>query len=307
MALVLWILIPIVLIISTVLGYILTGSSFKFVTNISNAASTMGIHDLSFRLTLPKPQDEIYHLCSTFNGMLTRLEDAVKKLRRFAGDVSHELRTPLAVLRGEAELALRKERSNEDYKEALLKCSKESVHMTHIIEDLLLFTRVESKSIKLTWQKTNAYEWGKELISHVQQEFDKRGVQLQFHHKLDSFWCSPNYLFLSLKNILINAAKHSSKNDIVIFEISESKNKYCSLKVIDQGEGIAESELQNIFDPFYRADTARNRQTGGAGIGLSLALSLVNLHNGKIEVTSKISEGTTFEVLIPLNGKTPCG
>ncbi|TWW09247.1 hypothetical protein E3A20_16260, partial [Planctomyces bekefii] len=119
---VLWISLPLGVLLSVLFGYLLTRRLLKPVVDMSHAASNLGSDDLSVRLPLPVANDELRRLAHTFNEMLDRLEDAFKRLRRFTGDVSHELRTPLAVLRGEAEFALRKERSAQEYRESYQTC-----------------------------------------------------------------------------------------------------------------------------------------------------------------------------------------
>jgi heavy metal sensor kinase len=302
---VLWISLPTGLGLSIVFGYLLTARSFKPVTNLSHAAARLGSEDLSVRLPLTRANDELRTLAQTFNEMLDRLEDAFKRLRRFTGDVSHELRTPLAVLRGEAELALRKERSCDDYKAALKTIAHESNHMTGIIEDLLLLARAESKAVAMTWSELSMTDFVQDLTNVVLPVFGDKKVTLRVIDHVaagqdaqDRFQANQSYLTLALKNILINAAKHSAAGTAVELEVVRDLSGVV-FRVTDFGEGIPEESLPYIFDPFYRADTARNRAAGGTGIGLSLAMALVKLHCGSISVRSRAGEGATFFVRIP--------
>lgn len=300
-ALILWFVLPITLLISIMLGYLLTARALKPVMAITQAASRMGIDDLNIRLPVSLANDEIQELSKTFNKMFDRLEDAVKRLRRFTGDVSHELRTPLAVLRGEAELALRRKREPESYEKSLESIAREAIHMTTIIEDLLLLARAESKSVAMNWAVHKSSDFANELAEKVKAIYESRGVDLKIEtsNAPSVFNCSQGYLSLALKNILLNAAKHSGKGSTVTFSVFEQGTDII-FEISDKGEGIPEESLPNIFDPFYRADTARNRASGGVGIGLSLALALVRLHQGDIEVTSTVGVGTTFTAKIPL-------
>lgn len=300
-AIILWFVLPLTLLISILLGYVFTARALSPVKAISKAASQMCIDDLSIRLPIPPANDEIQDLSKTFNKMFDRLEDAVKRLRRFTGDVSHELRTPLAVLRGEAELTLRREREPEQYRKSLRTIAKEAIHMTSIIEDLLLLARAESKSVAMNWTQVSLPNFMNELGDKVAPIYRNKGVSLEIQQQegLDIFSCSQGYLSLALKNILLNAAKHSAKESKVVFR-AEAENEMIHFKIIDEGEGIPPESLPNIFDPFFRADTARNRASGGVGIGLSLALALVKLHGGIIEVNSEIGTGTTFIAKVPI-------
>ncbi|MFK7825389.1 MAG: ATP-binding protein [Oligoflexales bacterium] len=303
-AIILWFVLPLTLLISILLGYVFTARALNPVKAISKAASQMCIDDLSIRLPIPPANDEIQDLSKTFNKMFDSLEDAVKRLRRFTGDVSHELRTPLAVLRGEAELTLRREREPEQYRKSLQTIAKEAIHMTSIIEDLLLLARAESKSVAMNWTQVGVKDFMSELADKVSTIYKNKGLSLNVFQEKgpEIFYCSQGYLALALKNILLNAAKHSAKASQVSFKASSS-DEFIHFQIVDEGEGIPEESLPNIFDPFFRADTARNRAGGGVGIGLSLALALVKLHGGNIEVSSKIGEGTSFVASIPLKEK----
>lgn len=297
---VLWIGFPIGVIFSLLFGYLLAWRALSPVRSISKAASGLGIDDLSVRLPLPKANDELRELSITFNEMLDRLEEAVQRLRRFTGDVSHELRTPLAVLRGEAELALRRTRSEESYQETLKTISNEALNMTGIIEDLLLLARAESKSVALKLVEIKGSDFCNDMANLVKSVYSKKGVELiiQITDPELVFNASLNYLSLAMKNILENAAKHSCVNSKVFFSVSQNLQEVV-FEITDHGEGIPPESLPLIFDSFYRADTARNRAAGGVGIGLSLAKALINLHNGSINVSSTVGKGSKFTISIP--------
>jgi heavy metal sensor kinase len=297
---VLWISLPLGLGMSVGFGYLLTKRSLKPVQDISTAAAKLGSDDLSVRLPLSPANDELRRLAQTFNEMLDRLEDAFKRLRRFTGDVSHELRTPLAVLRGEAEFALRRERPAEEYKTALGTIATEAYHMTGIIEDLLLLARAESRAVAMSWMELSTADFVSELVGVVQPVYDQKRVTLRVKNGAPShFKANSGYLTLALKNILINAAKHSAAQTTVELDVQRDGGDML-FTIADSGEGIPQESIPYIFDPFYRADTARNRAAGGTGIGLSLALALVKLHNGNITVRSNVGEGATFVVRVPM-------
>lgn len=296
---VLWIAFPVSLGLSILFGYLLTKRSLKPVTDMSIAASNLGSEDLSMRIPLPRANDELRALATTFNDMLSRLEDAFMRLRRFTGDVSHELRTPLAVLKGEAQFALRRERPAEEYKASLATIRGEAEAMTKIIEDLLLLARAESRAVAMNWLEINLNDFKEELVHTVLPVFESKNVELIVDNSAgNTMYANQGYLALALKNILLNAAKHSPADSKVDFRISR-EGSTVKFMIRDYGEGIPEKSLPYIFDPFYRADTARNRAAGGTGIGLSLALALVRLHNGAINVSSIPGEGAEFVITVP--------
>ncbi|MEZ4744227.1 MAG: ATP-binding protein [Bdellovibrionota bacterium] len=283
-------------------GYVLAKRALSPVQNISKAAGDLGIDDLSVRLPLPSANDELRELSVTFNAMLDRLEEAVKRLRRFTGDVSHELRTPLAVLRGEAELALRRDRSSDEYKNTLKTINHEAVHMTKIVEDLLLLAKAEAKSVAMNWVSIPIDAFIYEVVGHLSTIFKEKEIELKVNIQSSAgeVCISQNLLALALKNLLVNACKHSKADSIVeINAFGGDSDVY--FEVADFGEGIPEESLPLIFDSFYRADTARNRAAGGVGIGLSLAKALVKLHGGELTVSSVYGEGSKFVIKLPRN------
>lgn len=303
----LWVVLPVGLIISIIVGYLLMAWSLKPVAAVTRAASKLGSDDLDVRLPLPRANDEIRELSGTFNGMLDRLQDAFSRIKRFAGDVSHELRTPLAVLRGEAEFALRRDRSSEDYRKSLEIIEKEAVNMTNIVEDLLLLARAQSKSVAMNWERIDLKEFLEIACDSVKPVYAERGIQLEIAPlKQHLFYCVSGYLSLGIKNILLNAAKHSPVNSRVYLEVEISQGKVM-IAIKDEGEGIPAEALPYIFDAFYRADTARNRAAGGSGIGLSLAQALISLHDGRVLVESEVGVGSTFTLIIPDRQYNPKG
>ena len=305
---ILWFSLPFGFAVSVFLGYFLTKRALNPVRNLTSTAKGLSIQDLGIRLPIPAANDEIRELAKTFNQMMDRLEDSVRRLRRFTGDVSHELRTPLAVLRAETEFALRKKRTADDYESALIRIQKESVHMSDIIEDLLLLARAESKSVAMSWQKLELKQFLQKIIHDTDSDYKKRSIDLilDVEDGLEHIEASDNFLGLALRNIIANAAKHSAHGESVDLRVfasySPGGSPGISFEITDRGEGIPAEDLPNIFDPFFRADTARNRGTGGAGIGLSLAMALVKLHSGNLTVNSKVGMGTSFIVFIPQMG-----
>lgn len=298
----LWISLSLGLVTSVLFGYLLLKWSFKPVARITHEVARMGFTDnFDKRLKLPRADDELRLLVRTFNEMLGRIDDGFGRLRRFAGDVSHELRTPIAVLKGEAELALRRDRSAEEYKEALQTIVTESTQMSGIVEDLLLLARAQGQAIPIHPESVAIQDLAQDLEHSVRKNYEDKAITLELKlgdsgkHYLQ---IAKGYIMIALKNILLNACKHSATGQTVQLEVRENPKEY-RFDIIDHGEGIPKDAMPYIFDLFYRADTARNRSSGGVGIGLSLAKALVNLHGGNIEVSSTEGGGATFSILLP--------
>lgn len=299
----LWLTLSIGLGISVVFGYLLTRRSLRPVTQVTSAVATLGVdNNFDNRLKLPPAKDEMRCLISRFNEMIDRLEDAFVRLKRFSGDVSHELRTPIAVIRGEAELALRRIRTPEEYQTTLATIVKESENMSGIVEDLLLLARAQGQSIELDLEELSLKTFVEGVLDSVKSEISKKGISLELVNEgQETIKLSRGYFALALKNLLLNAAKHSPENAHIKLLVTSTYNE-TRFDVIDYGEGIPEKDLPYIFDTFYRVESARNRSTGGAGIGLSLSRALVSLHGGKISVKSVFGQGSTFRATLPHQG-----
>jgi signal transduction histidine kinase len=173
--------------------------------------------------------------------------------------------------------------------------------MSIIVENLLLLARAQGEAIQINLEEVSLEHFIEELKQSVEKNFAEKQVNLAIdtsegHGKTAKM--ASGYVTLALKNILLNACKHSSSGQTVEFKLFDSSNEW-RFEIKDYGEGIAKEALPYIFDLFYRADTARNRSSGGVGIGLSLAKALISLHNGRIEVSSEAKQGATFTVILP--------
>lgn len=291
-------LIPMIVVIAASGGLWLSRRALKPVDQITAAARSISIGNLSERLIVPQTGDELQRLSETWNGMLSRLEDAVKRLSRFTADASHELRTPLAVIRTTAEIAARRSRPENQYREALTQIVTESEHMTHLVEDLLFLARCDSQTVEMPMSSIDLAPVIKHVCSKIRPLADSRGVR---------FTCSlPDGKVeilgndLAIRRLLValidNAIKYSQSGGVVSVSLRESQNEF-HLEISDTGPGIAQSELPHIFERFYRAPEARERAQNGCGIGLSLAAGIAQHHRARIEVESVPGKGSIFRVL----------
>jgi heavy metal sensor kinase len=291
---------PAILVVSMIAGYIMARRSLAPVDGMRRAADQLSATDLSHRLEVPDVRDELHDLAETFNRMLTRLEDAFERQRRFNSDVSHELRTPLTAIRGEAELALRRVRSADEYRLALETIQKESISMATTVEDLLLLARAETGGLPTTKSEVKTQDFLEGAAAKAEQLGKKKQIQVKIvtERAPKAFLAAENYLALALGNLLSNAIKHSPESGLVTLTCQKSLSGGLTFSVSDQGEGIPQVLLERIFDPFFRVDTARNRIAGGVGIGLSLARALARLHGGDVRAESAQGRGSKFHLTI---------
>jgi len=290
-------LVPVVIAVACAGGAWLSGRALKPVDEITSAARLIGIDNLSLRLRTPQTGDELQRLTEVWNTMLGRLETAVKTLSQFAADASHELRTPLAVIRTSAELALRRARSPESYRDSLGEISREAERMTQLVDDLLFLARNDARATEMPMEPLNLDALLRKVSGELLGVAGARGIRIRHANPGDrAVLVSGNpaalrRLFLVL---LDNAIKYSHPGSDVKVAISGNEET-TAVTVEDFGAGISAVDRPHIFRRFYQADKART--DGGFGLGLSLADSIVRAHNATIEVTSEEGSGSKFHVV----------
>ncbi|RNC72242.1 MAG: HAMP domain-containing protein [Desulfuromonadales bacterium] len=293
--------IPLSLLLWSVGGWFLAGRALKPVDLITRSARKITAENLSHRLEVANPQDEIGRLAQTFNDTLERLENAFTRVRRFSADVSHELRTPLTILRGETEVGLRWAREPDEFRELFRSNLEEINRMSQIIEALLELSRAEEGGLRLELAELDLDGHLAELVQQSRLIEPEKGLRITFtaHEPvaIRGDWLRLRQVFM---NLLDNAVKYTSAGGEVSV-VLDSCNGYARVMVVDSGSGIPSDDLSHIFERFYRVDKARNRADGGCGLGLSLARLFTEAHGGRIEVVSEVGKGSVFTVYLPLH------
>ncbi len=291
-------LLPPVILVASLGGSWLSRRALKPVDELTAAAKSISLENLSERLSVPRTGDELERLAETWNSMLSRLEQTMKRLSRFAADASHELRTPVSVIRTTAELASRRARSADSYREALDGIARESERMTKLLDDLLLLSRVDSDSVELPKTTFDLAPVVGDLCSQLKPLAGGKFLDLEFLCSSTSVPVLGNEAAIRrlVLVLLDNAIKYSKAYGHVTVALRE-ENGCVHLEVIDSGPGIEQDELPHIFERFYRGPQAKNGANVGSGLGLSLAAGIAEKHNAKIEVTRSSAEGSIFTVL----------
>ncbi len=293
---------PVLLIFASVGGYWMSRRALLPVDEISRAARHIGRANISSRLPVSQSGDELQRLSETLNEMLERLEAAFRKMVQFTADASHELRTPVTLMRTTAELALRKPRSGEEYREALVQILKELERTSLLIEQLMLLARADSgmetlniETLDLAESLREACTEGRTLAEAKQVSFCCEIPAPPVLVEGDSH--ALHRLFLIL---LDNAVKYTPALGKVIVSL-RTLDGFAMAEVKDTGLGIAEGDLRHIFERFYRADKARSRSRGGTGLGLAIARWITEAHGGIIDVESAVGRGSVFRVRLPIS------
>lgn len=291
-------LIPLILMLAAAGGLWLSARALRPVDAITAAARSIGIANLSERLRVPQTGDELQRLAETWNGMLARLEDAVKRLSRFTADASHELRTPLAVIRTTAEIAARHPRSEAQYREALAQIIEETERMTRLVEDLLFLARCDSETVEMPMSNIPLKQIVQDVCAELSPLAESKNVYLGRRMPEETAFVMGNEPAVRrlVLVLLDNAIKYSNPGGEVRISLHH-RGDQVHLEIQDAGPGIAESELPRIFERFYRTPQAREIAQTGTGLGLSLAAGIAQQHRARIEVQSTPGLGSTFRVL----------
>ena len=299
-------LVPGVIVVACVGGAWLSRRALKPVDEITIAARTIEIDNLSQRLAVSETGDELQRLTEVWNSMLGRLESAVTTLSQFAADASHELRTPLAVIRTSAELALRRARTTESYRESLREIVVEAERMTQLVEDLLFLARSAAGSTALSAEPVDLRAILRDVSGELRDLADLRQIQVRTHYPASSdepivIAGKPQALRRLFLVLLDNALKYSHPGGMVDVLVTAESSRV-TVTIRDRGVGIASQDLPHIFQRFYRADKARSG--GGYGLGLSIASTIAQAHGASIGATSKEGEGSAFSVHFRYAGTT---
>jgi heavy metal sensor kinase len=281
-------------------GYWLARQALAPVERMVATAEDISATRLDRRIEVANPDDELGRLARTLNGMIERLERSFKEVRQFTADAAHELRTPLAILRNEAEVALRVPRDSEQYRDCLEDMLEEIDHLSNLSEALLFLFRGDAGLGASRREPLEIDEVIEEIAEHV------RVVATEHQQELTvaaSSPCTvlgnPEQLRRLLFNLLDNAIKFTPPGGRIVVRAAGGSGEAVRLVVSDTGIGIAPEHLPRVFDRFYRVDSARSRRSGGNGLGLSICRSIVEAHHGTIELESEPGRGTSVIVTLP--------
>jgi heavy metal sensor kinase len=291
--------IPTSIIVTIVVGYFMAKKALKPVDQIRRAAVKISSSNLDEKIDITGRRDELGRLAETFNAMIGRLKDAFQRINQFSIDVSHELKTPLTILKGETEVALRKERGKDDYQKLLLSNLEEIDRMSCIIDDLLLLSKADTKEIKLNIEEVALRDLIMDVCMNMKVVADKKDVDLQISELEDVRLKGDE---LKLRRMLLNIVENGIKYSHIGGKVSVSSyvnDGYAKIDVKDDGIGISEEDIKYVFDRFYRADRSRKRESG-SGLGLSISRWIAEAHKGSIEVKSQPVQGSMFTIKLPL-------
>ncbi|MCK9473473.1 MAG: ATP-binding protein [Sulfurimonas sp.] len=290
---------PILLVVFLIIAGILINRTLSPVKEVISSVKSISANNLSSRVSTKGIPSEIKDLVATFNQLLNNLEESFNKITDFSNNASHELKTPLTVIRGEIEVALKQDREPVEYKEVLEDILQESISIQKMIEQLFFLAKKDMTEL--------ANEFGElyldEVLTDTISQLEKFALSKDIHIEIKkiipiTIYANETLLKIAISNIIRNAILYSNSNSFINISLDENSKEYL-LIIEDNGQGIANEDLEHIFERFYRADKARSRKDGGTGLGLSIVKMILDIHHYDIEIKTILNIGTTVIIKIP--------
>ena len=289
-------------VITVIVSKLLSRRILRPINNVIKTAKSISTDDLSKRIEVPKGEDELQNLILIINEMLDRLETSFENQKKFVSDASHELRTPLAIIKGYAEIIRKRGTTDIDiFVESIDSIISETDNMRNLIQKLLFLAKGDITKINTKFIDIDANEMVHQIHSDtiVSTKTHTFHLEMGEDYKIKG---DETLLQQAIRALIENATKYSEPNTNVYIK-SFVKDGFGRISIRDEGVGISEEDAKRIFERFYRVDLSRTKATGGTGLGLAIVKRIVELHNGKIEVNSKMNEGTEISIILPISAK----
>ena len=297
-----WLVLLGTLAIFPLVGYQIARRGIRPVREMARTTRHISSTNLRERIQPEGYPSELASLAATFNKMLDGLEESFERISRFSADIAHDLRTPVNNIRGEAEVALARARTVDEYREVLGSCLEEAVRLSDLIGDLLFLARAESPLAHLHRESVNVGE----LLSGIREYYEApaadRGVSLSavVPHEAVIAQLDRTLLQRAVGNLVSNALAHTPPGKSVVLGASVEPAAV-RIDVSDAGVGIPPGALPRVFDRFFRVDESRSQASGGTGLGLAIVQSIMLLHGGNVEIASKVGQGTQVTLRVPVS------
>lgn len=285
--------------INIIVSYKISKKSLKPVHSMIEEVKEISVNDLSKRLDVSGINNEFKDLAKTFNAMIDEVQIAIESQNQFVSDASHELRTPISVIQGYANLLSRWGKDDREVLEESINAIKEeSQSMKKLIESLLFLARGDKNTQIIEKEDFRLKDLVDEILKETNMIDDKHDI-LNTNNEDVVVFGDRNLIKEALRVFIDNSIKYTKEGGYIKINTFK-KNKGVYINIEDNGIGIAKKDLPNIFNRFYRSDESRNKQSGGCGLGLSIARYIIDKHDGKIKVYSKLNEGTIISIDLPI-------
>ncbi len=294
-------IVPFILLAFAVGGYFFVKRSFKPVRKIVSTVNQITSNDLSLRIEAINSKDEIGQLTETFNSMIGRLESSFNSIKAFSGNASHELKTPLTVLRGEIEVALRRERNPEEYQAVLKTLLEETLALQVMVDDLLLLSRLEGDPAAIQKSVISLDSLLIEVYEEKLQSASRKDIAIHLK-RIETVPFTGNAVLLKrmLSNLIQNSIKYTGNGGSIglsMYMETTGTHKTVRFTISDTGIGIEDKDVPYIFDSFFRVNHTREFDGNeGSGLGLAIVKRIVILHDGTVTVDSEPGIGSRFDI-----------
>jgi heavy metal sensor kinase len=294
--------VPITVLLASGGGLFLANRALAPIDAITRAAQRISAENLSGRIGLAGPDDEVGRLAQTFDIMLARLEEAFSRQRQFAADASHELRTPLTAIIGQIDVALGWPDSVEYYRATLVGVREQAQRLARLASDLLFLARADAQPAPSAIEPINLGNLLPAMVTQLEPlAAERRQTIAVTPPAAGVVYGNEDQLIRMFLNLLDNAIRYTPPGGRITLGCTRA-NGTIRISISDTGTGIAPEHLPRVFDRFYRVDRGRSRAQGGSGLGLAIAQSIAQMHGGQIIVESQIGKGSTFTVALPASG-----
>jgi two-component system heavy metal sensor histidine kinase CusS len=288
-----WAILAAISILFPVVGYRIARHGIRPVEEIAATARRITSTNLRERIGADGYPSELGSLAATFNDMLDRLEDSFERISRFSTDIAHDLRTPVNNIRGEAEVALARTRTVDEYREVIESSLEEAVRLSDLIGDLLFLARAEKPLMELRRERVDAGELLITVKDYYEAIATDGGISLIVFQCVEPVVADldRSLMLRAVSNLVSNAIAHTPQGGSVTLSVTGADAEI-RIQVSDTGTGIPADALPKVFDRFFRVDPSRSKVSGGTGLGLAIVQSIMTLHGGRVEIASQLGRGT---------------
>jgi two-component system heavy metal sensor histidine kinase CusS len=295
-----WVVLLATFIIFPLIGYQIARQGIRPVEEMATAARNISSTNLRVRIHPEGYPFELASLASTFNQMLDRLEESFERISKFSADIAHDLRTPVNIIRGEAEVALARARTVDEYSEVLESSLEEAVRLSDLIGDLLFLARAESPLNELRRERVNVGELLITVRDYYEASAASGRILLAAVESAEPLTVEldRSLMLRAVSNLVANAIAHTAPGGTVTLAAT-NEDTAIRIEVSDTGVGIPAEALPRVFDRFFRVDPSRSKISGGTGLGLAVVQSILTLHGGSAEITSQLGRGTRVTLRMP--------